>query len=82
MTQKHAQSAAWPADKVDRRSVDALVPYAHNARTHSSAQVSKIAASIREWGWTNPVLVDEYGGIIAGHGRNLAAQKLGIDAVP
>jgi len=82
MTQEHAQSAAWPADKVERRSIAELVPYARNARTHSPAQISKIAASIREWGWTNPVLVDEQGGIIAGHGRVLAAQKLGISDVP
>lgn len=72
----------WPADKVERRSVAELVPYARNARTHSEQQVAQIAASIREWGWTNPVLVDESGGIIAGHGRVLAARKLGIDAVP
>jgi DNA modification methylase len=58
------------------------VPYARNARTHSPEQVDQIAASIREWGWTTPVLVDEAGGIIAGHGRVLAAKKLGIDEVP
>ena len=72
----------WPADKVERRDVASLVPYAKNARTHSAAQVAAIAASIREWGWTVPVLVDEAGGIIAGHGRILAAQKLGIAEVP
>ena len=72
----------WPADKVERRDVASLVPYARNARTHSAAQVAAIAASIREWGWTVPVLVDEAGGIIAGHGRVLAAQKLGITEVP
>lgn len=82
MTQTHASTAAWPADKVGRRPVADLVPYARNARTHSPAQVDKIAASIREWGWTNPVLVDEQGGIIAGHGRVLAARKLGIEEVP
>ena len=59
-----------------------LVPYARNARLHSPHQVDQIAASIREFGWTVPVLVDEEGGIIAGHGRVLAAKKLGIDAVP
>jgi DNA modification methylase len=59
-----------------------LVPYARNARTHSDAQVAQIAASIREWGWTNPILVDEAGGIIAGHGRVMAARKLGIADVP
>jgi DNA modification methylase len=62
--------------------VAALVPYARNARTHSPAPVAQIAASIREWGWTNPVLVDEDSGIIAGHGRVLAAQKLGMAEVP
>ena len=72
----------WPADKVERRDVASLVPYARNARTHSPAQVAAIAASIREWGWTVPVLVDDAGGIIAGHGRILAAQKLGITEVP
>ena len=72
----------WPADKVERRAVASLIPYARNSRTHSAEQVSQIAASIREWGWTTPVLVDEDGGIIAGHGRVLAAQKLGIADVP
>jgi len=56
-----------------------LVPYARNARTHSVEQVAQIAASIREFGFTNPVLADEAGTIIAGHGRVLAAQKLGLD---
>lgn len=72
----------WPADSVERRAVSSLVPYARNARTHSAEQVSQIAASIREWGWTTPVLIDEAGGIIAGHGRVLAAQKLGIGEIP
>lgn len=73
---------AWPADKVERRNVADLVPYARNSRTHSEEQVGQIAASIREWGWTVPVLVDETGGIIAGHGRIMAAQKLGLADVP
>lgn len=72
----------WPADKVERRSVASLVPYARNSRTHSEQQVAQIAASIKEWGWTVPVLIDPDGGIIAGHGRILAAQKLGIKDVP
>lgn len=72
----------WPADKVERRPVSGLAPYARNARTHSEAQVAQIAASINEWGWTMPVLVDEHGGVIAGHGRILAAHKLGIVEVP
>ena len=54
--------AAWPADSVEKRPVAALVPYARNARTHSEDQVAQIAASIKEWGWTTPVLVDEAGG--------------------
>ena len=77
-----SQTVQWPADKVERRKVSDLVPYARNARTHSPEQVGQIAASIREWGWTTPVLIDESGGIIAGHGRVLAAQKLGIAEVP
>lgn len=59
-----------------------LIPYARNSRTHSDTQVSQIAASIKEFGFTNPILVDETGGIIAGHGRVLAARKLGMDKVP
>lgn len=75
-------TATWPADKVERRSVESLIPYARNARTHSEAQVAQIAASIKEWGWTTPVLVDEDSGIIAGHGRVMAAQKLALKEVP
>ena len=72
----------WPADKVERRPISELIPYARNSRTHSDAQVAQIAASIREWGWTMPILVDEDGNVIAGHGRIMAAQKLGIADVP
>jgi len=72
----------WPADKVERWPIDRLVPYARNARTHSDEQVAQVAASIREWGWTNPVLVGEDGGIIAGHARVLAGRKLGLAEVP
>ena len=59
-----------------------LVPYARNARTHSPAQVDKIAASIREFGFLNPIITDGQSGIIAGHGRVMAAQKLGLDTLP
>lgn len=76
------EKLAWPADKVERRAVDSLVPYARNARTHSPEQVDQLAASIREWGWTTPVLVDEAGSLIAGHGRVMAAKKLGLKDVP
>ena len=72
----------WPADAVARRPLAELFPYARNARTHSDAQVAQIAASIREWGWTIPVLIDEAGELIAGHGRVLAARQLGIETVP
>lgn len=71
-----------PADKVERWPINKLVPYARNARTHSDEQVGQIAASIKEWGWTTPVLVDETGSIIAGHGRTLAAQRLQMTEVP
>lgn len=67
---------------VEYRKVDALIPYVRNPRTHSDAQVAKIAASIVEYGWTNPVLVDGDSGVIAGHGRLAAARKLGLDEVP
>src|SRR5688500_748283 len=68
--------------EIEYRSVSALIPYARNARTHSEAQVAEIAASIRAFGWTNPILVDGESGIIAGHGRLLAARKLGMGEVP
>ena len=60
----------------------ALLPYARNSRTHSDQQVAQVAASIKEFGFTNPILVDEENMIIAGHGRLLAAQKLGLEQVP
>jgi site-specific DNA-methyltransferase (adenine-specific) len=69
-------------DALERLPTEALVPYARNSRTHSTAQVEQIAASIREFGFTNPVLVDEAGGIVAGHGRVMAARLVGLPAVP
>jgi DNA modification methylase len=71
-----------PADKVERWPLERLVPYAKNSRTHSEEQVAQIAASIREWGWTTPILVDEAGSIIAGHGRLQAARRLQMTEVP
>lgn len=62
--------------------VDKLIPYVRNSRTHSDAQIAQIAASIKEFGWTNPILVDAENGIIAGHGRLMAARKLGYKEVP
>jgi DNA modification methylase len=68
--------------KLEHVAVDSLTPYERNARTHSEVQVAQIAAAIKEWGWTNPILADEKGSIIAGHGRLLAAKSLGMDTVP
>jgi DNA modification methylase len=76
------KSDAWPAFNVERREVSALKPYRNNARTHSAEQVEQIANSIREWGWTQPVLVDERGGVLAGHGRLEAAKTIGVTEVP
>lgn len=67
---------------VEYRKVETLIPYARNPRTHTDEQVAKIAASIVEYGWTNPILVDGENGIIAGHGRLAAARKLGLTEVP
>ena len=60
--------------KIQYKPIQDLIPYARNSRTHSDAQIAQIAASIKEFGWTNPVLLDGDNGIIAGHGRVLAAQ--------
>jgi DNA modification methylase len=68
--------------KIENIKTDKLVPYARNAKKHPEAQVSKIAGSIKEFGFCNPVLIDKDNGIIAGHGRVLAAQKLGLAEVP
>ncbi len=72
----------WPADKVERWAIGKLIPHARNARTHSDEQVAQLAASMREWGFTVPVLVDDGGTLIAGHGRVLAARKLGWGEIP
>lgn len=68
--------------KITVKKVDSLIPYVKNSRTHSPDQVAQIAASIKEFGWTNPILVDGDNGIIAGHGRLMAARKLGHKEVP
>lgn len=70
------------AKQIILQPVEALIPYARNSRTHSDEQVAQIAASIREFGFTNPVLVDDEGGIVAGHGRVMAARQIGMMAVP
>ncbi len=68
--------------QIEHLPLDALVPYARNSRTHSPEQIAQVAASIREFGFTNPVLIDGEGGIIAGHGRVMAARQLGLSEVP
>lgn len=68
--------------QIETLGIDALIPYARNSRTHSPEQVAQIAASIREFGFTNPVLIDADGGIIAGHGRVMGARHLGLAEVP
>jgi len=68
--------------KIVQKPVDTLIPYINNSRTHSDSQVAQIAASIKEFGWTNPILIDGENGIIAGHGRLMAARKLGYTEVP
>ena len=68
--------------QITQKLVTELIPYVKNSRTHSDEQVAQIAASIKEFGWTNPILIDGDNGIIAGHGRLMAARKLGHDKVP
>jgi len=68
--------------KIEQIETDKLIPYARNSRTHSDEQIAQIMASIKEFGFTNPVLVDEEGQIIAGHGRTIAAQRLQMKTVP
>lgn len=88
MAKARAQSSpkpslpAWPAAAIEHWPIARLIPYARNARTHSDAQIAQIAGSMREFGWTVPVLCDEAGTIIAGHGRVLAGRVLNYDTVP
>jgi len=65
-----------------KTAISDLIPYVNNSRTHSDEQITQIASSIKEFGFTNPVLIDDDSGIIAGHGRVLAAQKLNLSEVP
>ena len=81
MTSMASRAAAsptrpWPAEQVELWPIQRLIPYANNPRIHSAADIDRIAASIQKWGWTNPVLVDEQGVLIAGHGRVAAGAKL------
>lgn len=72
----------WISSKIEHRDVEKLIPYAKNSRTHSDAQIAQIAASIKEFGFTNPILIGKDSVIVAGHGRLLAAAKLGLRKVP
>src|SRR5438477_3895034 len=72
----------WPADQVERWPIERLIPYANNPRLHSEADLDKIAASIRKWGWTMPLLVDEQGELISGHARVGAAIILELKSIP
>lgn len=76
------KAPAWAADNVERWPIDDLLPYARNSRTHSDEQIAQIVASMREFGWTMPILAAEDGTILAGHGRVLAARVLGFEDVP
>jgi len=76
------ESPIWLPGELVHWSIDRLRPYERNPRTHSPEQITKIAASLLEFGWTNPILVDAEAGIIAGHGRLLAARELGMATVP
>ena len=72
----------WAAWTVTRQKVDDLIPYDRNPRIHPQSQIDELAQSIREWGWTIPILIDGASNVIAGHGRLYAAQQLGINEVP
>src|SRR5436190_2781255 len=72
----------WPAERIEYWAIERLVPYADNARMHSEADIDKLVDSLRRWGWTNPVLADEHGVLIFGHGRVRAAAKLGLTSIP
>jgi DNA modification methylase len=82
MAKRNGKARPWPADAIHKWPISRLLAYEKNARQHSDAQIATIVASIKEWGWTMPILVDEDGLIIAGHGRLAAAQQLGLKAVP
>ena len=79
---RSADPGAAKTPKIEVRAIGELIPYDHNARTHSADQIAQIAASIREFGWTNPVLLDGHNGVIAGHARLAAARLLGLATVP
>lgn len=79
---KAPKSQKWPVEKVEKWAVGRLKPYANNAKTHPPEQIAILVNLIRDVGWTNPILVDEKGEIIAGHGRLMAALEIGLSHVP
>ncbi|MFA5407263.1 MAG: ParB/Srx family N-terminal domain-containing protein [Bacilli bacterium] len=82
MPKKTSQEADQSQKTIEQIPLAELIPYARNARTHSAANISQLAGSLREFGWVNPVLIDADNGIIAGHGRVMAAQQLGMMTAP
>jgi ParB family transcriptional regulator, chromosome partitioning protein len=82
MTSEKMKKTKMTNRQVEHRSIDSIMAYGKNARTHSEAQISQIMASLREFGWTNPVLIDSKGGVIAGHARLEAARRLEMAEIP
>jgi len=79
---KATPTRPWPAEQVELWPIERLIPYANNPRLHSAPDIERIAASVRKWGWTNPVLADEHGGLIAGRCRVAAGAMLGLRSIP
>src|SRR5258707_15874529 len=78
----HQTPKSWPADRVKRLPIDSISGYTRNPRMHTNNQIDQLSASIKKFGFTNPVIVDERGEIIAGHGRVMAARRLNLPEVP
>jgi len=76
------EQSSWAANNVVQKSILELIPYDRNPKVHPESQIIELANSLRQWGWTMPILIDEAGLVIAGHGRLYAAQSLGIETVP
>lgn len=72
----------WAANKITKKKVNELIPYDRNPKIHPDTQINQLANSIREWGWTQPILIDENDQVLAGHGRLYAAQEVGLTEVP
>lgn len=76
------QMANWSADKIQQKNVDDLIPYDRNPNIHPDSQIDQLVNSVREWGWTVPILIDENDMVLAGHGRLFAAKRLSMESVP